>query len=79
MLACFRDSVLLGRPAEAVIASFGTEGGEVLDIVRFAGEGALTRYRKADGRWVRQNGSLVLDPPAGSWAFAAWDAGEPVE
>jgi len=79
VLACFRDSVLLGRRAEAIQRSVGTEGGEVVDIVRFAGSGALTRYRQAEGRWIQQRGSLILGVPGGSWAFEAWDEAVPIE
>lgn len=79
VLACFSDSVLLGRRAEAIQRSVGTEGGEVVDIVRFAGSGALSRYRQAEGRWIHQRGSLILGVPGGSWAFEAWDEGTPMQ
>lgn len=79
VLTCFRDSVLLGLPAEAIKASFGTEGGEVIEIVRFAGRGAISRFQQADGRWVFQHGSLILGVPGGSWAFDPWDAGDVVD
>ncbi len=79
VLACFRDSVLLSRRAEVIQVSFGTEGGEVLDIVRFNGTGALTRYQEADGRWTVQRGSLILGAPGGSWTFNPWDEGDAVE
>jgi len=79
VLTCFRDSVLLGRPAEAILASFGVEGGEVIDVVRFDGGGAITRYEQADGRWVSQRGGLILNVAGGSWAFDPWDSGQVLE
>jgi hypothetical protein len=79
VFACFSDSVLLGRPAEAIQITYGTEGGQVLDIVRFSGSGALTRYRQAEGRWIEQHGSLILGAPRGSATFAAWDGGQPID
>lgn len=79
VLTCFRDSVLGGRRAEAIQVSFGTEGGEVIEIVRFDGSGAITRYQQADGRWVRQRGSLILGAPGRSWTFDPWDEGERLE
>ena len=79
VFACLAGNVLLGRPAEAIHVTFGTEGGEVVDIVRFDGSGALTRYRHAEGRWIRQFGSLILGAPGGSATFEAWDGGEPID
>ncbi len=77
--ACFRDSVLLGRRVEVIQLTFGTEGREVIDIVRYDGAGALTRYRNADGDWVVQRGGLILPAPGGSWAVDPWDSGAPLE
>lgn len=76
VITCFRDSVLLGSHVEAIQVTFGTEGGEVLDIVRFDGAGALTRYRQAEGAWFRQRGGLILGIPGASWTFVPWDKGE---
>ena len=41
---CFRDAVLAGRPAEIIDRGYGTEGGEVLQIMRYDGDGPLIRY-----------------------------------
>ena len=72
VITCFLDRVLLGLPVEAVQVSFGTEGGEVSDILRFDGKGAITRYRFVEGRWIGQRGGLVLGAPNGSWSFDPW-------
>jgi hypothetical protein len=79
VFACFSDRVLIGKPAEAALVTFGTEGGEVVDIIRFGGRGALTRYRQAEGRWLQARGSLILGAPGGSAGFEAWDGDEPIE
>jgi hypothetical protein len=74
-LRCFRASVLLGQPAEVIQHVAGIEG-QVIDVLRFDGAGAVTRLEWADGRWVRQRGGIVLGPGEGSLDFVPWAGGE---
>jgi hypothetical protein len=74
-LACFRSSILLGKPAEVIRESPATDGGVVIEVVRFGGTGAITRYQRTDGRWVEQVGGIVLGPTEQTWDFDAWDGG----
>jgi hypothetical protein len=78
VLRCFRDSVLLGRPVEAIQQSFGIEGDEVIDLYRFDGAGAISRYERSGNRWFQQQGTMILGPRAGTWSFDPWDEGDVV-
>jgi hypothetical protein len=48
---CFVDGVQAGSPVEMISRTGATEGGAVLNVYRFAGEGAVLRYLLKDGRW----------------------------
>jgi hypothetical protein len=74
IMDCFRDAVLSGRPAEVVDLSYGTEGGEYLQVYRFSGTGPIVGYSHFD-RWIKQVGSLHLNPDDLGWSFDAWDGG----
>lgn len=78
VFACFRNSVVSGKRAEAVIVSFGTEGNEVIDLFRFDGVGAITRYQWSAGDWVHERGGMILGPREGTWSFDPWGSGEAV-
>jgi hypothetical protein len=75
VLSCFRSLVLLGRPAELVQSSVATEGGQIIDLFRFSGTGAITRYEQSEGRWVEQHGGMILGARDGTWSFDPWDEG----
>ncbi len=68
-LACFRDAVLDGRPAE-IIDSPVT--GEAIWVYRFAGTGAVLRYRGDSGRWHVGAGALILGSDPSAWDFDPW-------
>jgi hypothetical protein len=82
---CFRDAVLAGRPAEVIDRGYGTEGGEVLLITRFDGDGPLILYMHdqsvgGDGtiadRWLRYEGGMILGVTPSSWDFYGWSHAE---
>jgi hypothetical protein len=75
VLSCFRSLVLLGRPAEMVQSAVATEGGQIIDLFRFSGMGAITRDEQAEGRWIEQRGSMILGARDGTWSFEPWDEG----
>lgn len=79
VLECFRNSIIAGRPAEAVQETIATEGGDVVQLFRFGGTGAIERFLWADGRWVHQRGAIVLGPTEGTWSFDPWGKGELVQ
>ncbi len=60
---CFVDAVLAGRPAEYTEQVYDTEGGPILWLYRFSGQGAPVRYEEEAGAWSRNAGSLILSPP----------------
>jgi len=74
-LACFRSSVLLGKRAEIIREAPATDGGVVIEVIRFDGAGAITRYQRTDARWIKQLGGIVLGPTEETWDFDPWDAG----
>lgn len=71
-MGCFRRAILSGRPAEIDQQLFGTEGGSVVAIDRYAGGGAVVHYLEADGAWHRQTGSIVLGVEPDGWSFVPW-------
>ncbi len=73
---CFRDLVLAGRPVEMTETLFGTEGGEVLRLYRFAGAGAIRMYQRFEGDWMTQPGSMIIGPGLDTWSFEPWDVPE---
>ena len=77
-LRCFRASVLVGKPAEVIQDVAGIEG-QVIDVLRFTGAGAVTRFEWADGRWRRQRGGIALGPAEGSLDFVPWAGGELIQ
>jgi hypothetical protein len=59
--ACFLDAVLAGRPAEAIHTVYGTEGGSITQLDRFAGTGAVVRFeREGHAPWTRRQGLINL-------------------
>jgi hypothetical protein len=60
---CFIDAVIVGRPAEFIEQVYDTEGGAILQLYRFSGQGAPVRYEGENGVWSRQAGGLILPPP----------------
>ncbi len=73
VIACFRDAVLAGRPAEMIQRVYGTEGGVLLQVFRFSGRGAIVRYLRGEGHWSRQFGTLSLSSDATGWSMSPWD------
>jgi hypothetical protein len=50
---CFLDGVRAGSPVELISRMTSTEGGgQLLDVYRFTGEGAIFRYLLRDGQWT---------------------------
>ena len=85
VLGCFRDAVLAGRPAEMIQRVYGTEGGEILWIYRYDGQGRLIRYAhdtsvtgdgQATDTWSRTEGAIVLGISPWGWDFDPWSATE---
>ena len=76
VLRCVRDAVLAGRPAEMTETLFGTEGGEILRVYRFAGAGAIQLYQRFEGAWITQPGSMIIGPGEDTWSFEPWDVPE---
>lgn len=70
---CFLDAVIDGRSAEYLAEEYGTEGGTVTELYRFAGSGSVQRDVRADGRWETQRGCLVLLLEGGGWSFEPFD------
>jgi hypothetical protein len=70
---CFRDAVLAGRPAEMVEHLFATEGGAILWLSRYSGHGAIVRYERYAGQWIRQSGAMYLGIDDGTFDFEPWD------
>ncbi len=70
---CFRDAVLAGRPAEMIERVYGTEGGVILRLYRFAGHGAIIGYQHGEGRWIRQFGTMLLSNYEAHWDMGPWD------
>jgi hypothetical protein len=78
---CFRDAVLAGRRVEMVERVYGIEGGEVLWIYRYDGDGRLIRYQhdqsdSGDGHfndtWRRDEGAMILGITSQAWDFDPW-------
>lgn len=67
---CFLAAVLAARPAElwdlAAVA-------QTRFVLRFDGQGLVTRYRERNEGWVRERGSVVLGPE-GTWALDNWES-----
>lgn len=81
VLGCFRDAVLAGRRAEMIQRLFGTEGGELLVIYRYDGQGRLVAYEHnqtvgGDGQtadtWRRAEGAMILGITSQSWDIETW-------
>ncbi len=70
---CFRDAVLDGRPAEMILHTTGAEGFPMLELYRFSGNGAVVRYRHAEGHWSRTAGTLILEGPPSVWTVDQWN------
>jgi hypothetical protein len=82
VIRCFRAAVLEGRPVEMIEQARGTEGGEVLWIYRYDGDGRLVRFThdqtvNGDGsmadEWSRAEGAMVLGIDAWGWDFDPWN------
>jgi hypothetical protein len=85
VLACFRDAVLDGRHAEMIEQVYGTEGGAILWIYRYDGQGRLVRFQhdtsvNNDGgtndTWRRNEGAMILGINPLAWDFDPWDGTE---
>jgi hypothetical protein len=83
VLGCFRDAVLTGRKAEMIERVFGTEGGEMLWIYRYDGDGRLARYYhdqtvgldgRPTGTWGRSDGAMILGITPLAWDFDPWSS-----
>ena len=81
VLGCFRDAVLGGRKAEMTQRVYGTEGGEMLWIYRYEGQGRLIRYShdqtvggdgKTSDAWGRSEGAMILGITPLAWDFDPW-------
>jgi len=64
---CFVDGVQAGSPVEMISRTGATEGGGVLNVYRFTGEGAVLRYLLANGRWTAM--ACGISPIATTAAF----------
>ncbi len=82
VLGCFRSAVLAGRPAEMIERAYGTEGGPIVMIYRYAGQGRVILLRHdnsvdANGRaadeWWRDEGAVILGITPLTWSFEPWD------
>jgi hypothetical protein len=80
---CFRDAVLARRPAEMIHKLYGIEGGEILYVYRYDGQGRVLRFNYYDGTdadgnayetWWRSEGAMILGTGAFPWAFDPWEA-----
>ena len=69
---CFLGAVLHGTPAEMIEHVYGTEGGAITLLYRFAGVGAVRTYHFESGHWHRADGGVILGPPGHSWDFEPW-------
>jgi hypothetical protein len=65
---CFLDGVLAGSPVEFASQTNGTEGGGLITVVRFAGNGGIEYVTGEAGQWTRAftgirpaSGGLVFD------------------
>jgi len=81
VLACFRDAVLDARRAEMIDRVYGIEGGEILWIHRYDGQGRLVRLQHDvsvdnDGRtndtWQRYEGAMILGITPLTWDLDPW-------
>jgi hypothetical protein len=79
--ACFRAAVLAGRRVEMIDQVYGTEGGAILQIDRYDGEGRIIQYQhdqsvNGDGtatdHWSRSEGAMILSPDSFGWDFEPW-------
>ena len=82
VVACFRDAVLAGRPAEMIHQRPSTEGGENIEIYRYRGQGRVVLLRSDGGldatghpadTWQRTEGALILGITPLTWDFDPWD------
>ena len=64
---CFVDGVRAGSPVEMISRTGATEGGGLLNVYRFAGEGAVIRYLLKDGQWTAT--ACGISPIATTAAF----------
>jgi hypothetical protein len=78
---CFRNAVLAGRPVEMIETVYGTEGGAILRIDRYDGNGRIIQYQhdqsvNGDGtaadQWLRNEGAMILLPNSFAWDFTPW-------
>lgn len=69
--ACFRGSVLNGKPAEVVVTT--AQDGRTW-LYRFTGTGAVMRYWQDSDTWYRGAGSMILLDEL--WDFAPWDGAQ---
>ncbi len=72
VLACFRDALLSGRKAEMINRVYGTEGGEILWIYRYDGDGRLVRYQQDGLSWHSNEGAMILGITPQTWDFDPW-------
>ncbi len=76
---CFLAAVLAGRPAEAVEAVYGTEGGQTIVLWRFSGTGSVAYYSRGIdanavvGGWYAQRASVSMG------VEPAWWSAEPID
>lgn len=74
-MQCFRDAVLDGRPAE-MLEPFDVSGG--IQILRFDGQGLVTRYALYGDGWFQDGGNLIIGPSFG-WSFHNWVERTPIQ
>ena len=72
VLGCFRDAVLTGRRAEMIERLYATEGGEILWLYRYDGNGRLVRYQRFGTEWLRSEGAMLLGVTPPAWDFDPW-------